>query len=374
MIRTGFLSLGTATALVAVSATTGMAGGLDRSYTNIAVLFEQGNHAELSFASVKPTATGTDTTVPQPIGDVAKNFGLASAGIKYQFSPTLSFALIADSPYGSDIQYPGNPAASAFGGTTVDAESFAVTAIARYHVNERVSVYGGLRSQTIEGSVGLSGLAYGPLSGYGVKLGEDSATGYLVGAAYEIPEIALRASLTYHSSISHKLTATESVGGVVVASDQTTLKTPETIQLDVQTGVAPGTLVFGSIRHANWSETRLSPTFFAANTSGSSLTNIPDVTTYTIGVGRQITDVLSGSISVGYEPGENSDLVSPLTPANGRHWVSLGLKYQMDKVILSGGVRYTKLGDGQPQTQNTARASFTDNDIVSVGLKIGYSF
>ncbi|APX88563.1 hypothetical protein BV394_01505 [Brevirhabdus pacifica] len=372
MIRKGYLSA--AALAVTATATGANAGALDRSYNNISPIFETGNYAELSFARVKPKASGTDTTVPQTIEDVAEDFGLFGAAVKFQYAPNLSMTFIVDQPYGSDIRYSGNPAGSAFGGTTVKADSSAVSAIGRYHMNERVSFHAGLRYQSIEGNVGLSGLAYGGLSGYAVNLGEDRSTGFLVGAAYEIPEIAMRASLTYHSKVTHDLTATESVNGAVVNTGTTRLETPEAINLEVQSGVAPGTLVFGSIRHANWSDVKLSPAFFNANTGGASLINLPDVTTYTIGVGRKITDVLSGSVSLGYEPGEKSDLVSPLTPANGRHWLSVGLKYELDKVTLSGGVRYTKLGDAQPQTQNTSRATFTDNDIVSIGIKVGYHF
>jgi long-subunit fatty acid transport protein len=362
-------------AATALSTTGAVAGALDRSYQNIGVLFEPGNYAELSFAAVDPEASGRDTTVPQTISDVAEDFNQFAAGVKYQFSPMLSFALIADKPYGSDVVYPGNPAASAFGGTRVDVNSIALTGLARYHFNENMSVHGGLRYQQIGGDVALSGLAYGPLSGYSATIDDDSAVGYVIGAAYEMPEIALRVSLTYHSAVEHDVRVTERISGVgVVANGTTEIETPEAIQLEFQTGVAEDTLVFGSIRHANWSEVRLIPDFIRAQPTGQSLINLDDVTTYTLGVGRRVTDALSVSASVGYEPEQDSDLVSPLSPTNGRKWVGLGTRYTMGNVEYSAGVRYTWLGDARPQTGGIPRAVFEDNDIVVVGAKIGYRF
>jgi hypothetical protein len=56
--------------------------------------------------------------------------------------------------------------------------------------------------------------------------------------------------------------------------------------------------------------------------------------------------------------------------------VALGASYRTGPVELSGGVRYTWLGDAKPETgtPDVARANFSDNDAVSVGLKLGYYF
>ncbi len=42
----------------------------------------------------------------------------------------------------------------------------------------------------------------------------------------------------------------------------------------------------------------------------------------------------------------------------------------------SGGARYTWLGDADPETgtPDVARANFTDNTALSLGLRIGYDF
>ncbi len=42
-----------------------------------------------------------------------------------------------------------------------------------------------------------------------LKLNEDEAFGWLAGFAYQIPEIALKTSVTYRSEIKHELDPTE---------------------------------------------------------------------------------------------------------------------------------------------------------------------
>lgn len=387
------------------------AGGLDRSGQKIGALFEEGNYAELSFGYVKPSVDGTDAmpgflsaggpaanpSFGSGTGDVADSFVAAGAAIKTQYNDAISFAIIVDEPYGSDISYPasGNtvdslvfgPAlqveGSALGGTEATVSSYAITALGRYEFGNGFSAHGGIRYQEIEADVRLGGLGYGGLNGYRGEFESDGAFGYVVGVAYEKPEIALRVALTYNSKIDHELRTTETLSGqtVTAGASTTDVRAPESLNLDFQTGVAPDTLVFGSVRFAHYSETIVSPAFFDSQvgllTQGDSLTDIENSIDLEIGVGRKFTDRFSGSIAFGYSTKGDDDLVSPLAPTNGARSVALGGAYAIsDAVTLSGGIRYTKLGDARPETgtPDTARASFEDNSAVSVGLKVGYSF
>jgi long-chain fatty acid transport protein len=279
-----------------------------------------------------------------------------------------------DQPFGADILYPGDPSTSMFGGTLATLNSVAFTAVGRYKFNDVFSLHGGVRAETLDAEITLSGLAYGGLSGYNVELESSTAFGYLAGVAYERPDIALRVAVTYNSAITHEFNSIESVGGVIVNPGSITeVQTPEAINLDFQTGIMADTLLFGQVRYAMYSQTLVSPDFFAANTGGGSLTDIDDGTAYSLGIGRRFTDAFSASFSVGYEEA-GDPLVSPLSPSNGLASVALGGQYSFDNVVLSGGVRYTRLGDAFPETADTARADFTDNDVLSVGMSIGYKF
>lgn len=393
--------LAMAASALALTAGAAQAGGLDRTYTPIDMIFEKGNYAELSFGFVKPSISGSDnaSTVGLPannsISNIAGEFGLAGAGVKLDMGEKLSFALIYDQPYGAETRYGGNPAATMLGGTAADAETHAITALLKFQATDRISVYGGPRSVKADGNITLSGLAYGPFNGYNVNFSSDTGYGYVVGGAYEIPEIAFRAALTYHSAVDLSMVATEmfpaAVGGPVgvgLTQGVTDTETPQSVELSVQSGIAKDTLLFGSVRWSEWSAFTLTPPGrnlptglpapapAVANAPGN-LASLDDTITYEIGVGRRFTDKFSASIAVSYEDGGSDNLVSPLAPTNGQTAVTLGAQYKLsDAVTLSGGVRYTMFGNALPETgtPDTPRGTFSNNDAISAGLKLGFHF
>ncbi|MEB8386156.1 outer membrane protein transport protein [Rhodobacteraceae bacterium KMM 6894] len=346
------------------------AGGMDRTQTPIDLIFQKGNYGELSFGMATAELSGRDV-LGNAISDIAGDFSIIGAGLKMQFSEKFSFSLIFDQPYWADVQYGGNPATTMLGGSMAKADSSALTAIFKYNFNDRYSVYGGPRLVQADGEITLSGNAYGPLNGYNVKFGKDQALGYVVGAAYEIPKIAFRASLTYHSRIALDLPTIQTApGGVPTTTPSTSSDLPQSIKLAVQSGVAADTVVFGSVRWSEWSKFELDPVGLTPN-----LASLEDSMTYEIGVGRRFTDKISARVSYIYESGGSDDLVSPLSPVNGEQAVTLGGTYQINETVsLSAGLRYTWLGDGNPETGNTSRGSFTNNSAISGGMKIGISF
>jgi long-subunit fatty acid transport protein len=244
------------------------------------------------------------------------------------------------------------------------------------------SVHGGIRGSRADATVSLNGLAYGSVSGYTADLESDTGIGWVAGAAWEKPEIAARISLTYNSKIEHNFRTTETLdpdgSGPIAAqalsadASTTTVDTPESWNLEFQTGVAEDTLVFGSVRWVNWSDFRVDPAVFTALT-GSGLVDLEDTTTYTIGVGRKFTEKWSGSASFSYEKAGDR-LVSPLAPTTGRKGVTLAAIYTEGPIKVTTGVNYTKLGDASAETADTARADMEDSDAWGAGMRIGYSF
>ncbi|MCZ0960874.1 OmpP1/FadL family transporter [Paracoccus benzoatiresistens] len=377
----------TGVAALLISASPIVAGGIERAPQSLSVLFEEGNYAELSFGGVDPTVEGTDI-LGFDTGDVAQGYGFVGLAYKHQFTDNLSGAFIMEQPFGADVRYPsvtdgGSPV---LGGTLARVDSTTFTALGRYRFDNNFSLHGGLRGSNAEGEVTLSGLAYGPpppaitLSGYNVKLDNAWGLGWVAGAAYEVPEIAARISLTYNSPIEHDFDTTENtVLGRV--DSETTVKTPRSWTLEGQTGIAPDTLLFGSIRWVNWSEFRVDPqALVSAPPSGfgveGGLVELEDTTTYTIGVGRKFTENWSGSASFVYEPESDDDLVSPLAPTNGRTGITLAAVYTMDQIEITTGINYSKLGDARPETgtPDAERARMEDSHLWGVGVRIGYSF
>ena len=369
---------------LAVLASAAHAGGLDRTGQSIDILFEEGNYIEFSAGHANPNVQGRDVATfnaaQTPSGEIAQSFSQQAAGLKMDINERLSFALVYDQPWGSDVSYTATnanlatPGSALLGGTQAFADSDAITGLLRYKFNERFSVHGGLRWQQLEGTIALSGAAYGAappggLNGYSVSIDRDAALGWVAGAAYEIPDIALRVALTYNSEIEHNFATVESLNPSVTTTTKT--KTPQSVNLDFQTGIAANTLLMAGIRWADHSETKLRPSI--ANVD---LIDLEDSTTFSLGLARRFNENLVGSVSFEYEEASSDKLVSPLAPTNGYQSISIGLQYTQAKFKIAGGIRYTKLGNAfaETGTPDVARADFSDNDAVSFGFKVGYYF
>lgn len=395
-----FMMTGAAALLVSTAPVLG--GGIERGNQMLGVLFEPGNYAELSYGHVRPTVEGTelDLVTPggvlpggTPIGNVASSYNQIGLGYKRQFNDNWSGALIIDQPFGADLLYPtpeGAAGATArLAGTRVDVESTHLTGVVRYTMPQNgFGVHAGLRAARASGEVGLSGLAYGAVNGYDVQLDTDTSMGWLAGMSWERPEIAARVALTFNSRIKHEFDTVET--GPLVDPDgplgpspalpllegtsTTTVNTPKSVNLEFQTGVAPGTLVFGSIRWVDWSSFEVNPERFVAVTGGG-LVELEDTTTYTIGVGRKFTETWSGAASVSFEKA-GDDLVSPLAPTNGRRGISLAAIYTQGNMKITTGINYSRLGDARPETgtPDVARAQMSGNELWGVGVRVGYSF
>ncbi|QFU08973.1 Outer membrane protein transport protein (OMPP1/FadL/TodX) [Rhodobacteraceae bacterium THAF1] len=392
-------------AAIALAPASAMAVGLDRSNSDINVLFEDGNYFELSFGRVFPDVSGTDGAINPPIGtpggfnsgDVAEDFTQIGAGLKLQLSEKLSMAFISGEPFGADVSYPTFAAGGSanLGGTSAQLDSSELMALARYKINDNFSVHGGLRYVRLgDAEVTLSGAAYGGpvnapapntgLNGYNVQFGDDADLGYAIGAAYERPEIALRVALTYFSKTEHDLPTNETIPGTPIRADtaDTRVETPDSINLDFQTGLNQKTLLFGQIRYAWYEDVILRPQAYSVATPNS-LTDIDNNYSLQIGVGRRLTDKLSGSVTFGYEPKGDDDFVSALAPTNGQKSIGIGLSYDVtDQLTVAGGVRYVKLGDARPDSGACGIpalapggcGTFENNDVIGVGLQVGYSF
>ncbi|MEP1354908.1 MAG: outer membrane protein transport protein [Tateyamaria sp.] len=369
-----------ASAALVASSSAAYAVGLDRSTRPTGLIFESGNILEFSLGFSEPSIDGTDFTPPvlggpQPTGNIAESFVIWGIGVRYEVNDQFSVGLIVDEPYGADILY--GPSSTLLGGTAAKVDSSAITAFGRYKFDHNWSVHGGLIYQNISANVTLSGLAYGGISGYNAAFSNDSAVGYMVGAAYEIPEIALRIALTYHSEIDHELDTFESVGPSIIGSSTTEVTTPETIELAVQSGIAQDTLLFGSVRFSHYSATTVSPIGLQTITGNpnASLTDLENAWDAEIGIGRRFNDKWSGSVSIGWEQKGEDDFVSPLGSTNGATFLTVGAAYQLNESTkISGGIRYTDFGNATPNVGGTAVGSFEGDSAISAGLRIQYSF
>ena len=368
------------TALTFVS-TSAFAAGLERSITSVAPLFEEGRYLEFSAAFVTSDLSGQDGQIPPGFGlptsaltgdtgDLLDNYAQFGAAYKADINEVLSYAILLNEPYGASTAYPTASAAfpdvtGVYNGSAADVESYALTALLAYDINERVKVYGGPTIQSISPSASI----LFPTIDYSVEADSDIGVGYTFGAAYSIPEIALRVGLTYRSEIEHDLDTDETSTPYLGPNrSQTVFETPDSLTLDFQSGIAENTLLFGQVHWVDWSEFAISPPNYSMIFSGRPLVAYDsDYITYTLGIGRRFTDEWSGAVSVNWEPQEDIELTS-LGPVDGRVGVSLGATYENDKMKISGGISYTQLGSAR----NVLNTDFDDGEAIGVGFRIGF--
>lgn len=331
------------------------AGNLDRSVFSPSILFEDGTYTEVAYGFTDPSIETTSGV------DVANAFHTVKIGFKTDLTERLAVAFMFDNqPIGSDIDYENVLAAPLT--ATVDASVY--RALAKYKATDNISVFGGVRYQTAGANANLSGIG---LTTYDFETEGDF--GYVVGAAYEIPSIALRVSAYFESKIEHTLTTTSTAFG---NSGNTEAGSAPAYNIEFQTGIAPNTLLFGSFRHADWSQANI---FLATGTPLGTiqLTNFDDINTYKLGVARKFTDRFSATFNLEYEP-DNDQLASPFNPQDGLFGFSLGGKFTVGNgVDVSLGVKYTERG-GTTTTAPVSTQFGDDNNVTTLGIKLSKTF
>ena len=292
------------------------------------------------------------------------------------------------------------------GNTKVDVDTQSLSFVFGFQPNENWNFYAGPVYQTVKGNLSLRGQAYSIFNGYDATIKETGDIGWLAGFAYQIPEIALKASLTYRSEIDHDVQVKEDLSAanalaligvnptdITEARGNTRITTPQSVNLDFQTGIMANTVAFANVRWVEWSKFAIRPYQFglASEEVGKlDAVNRPtgfDLVSYdedqisaTVGVGRKLNDQWAGNVSVGWDSGAGNP-VTTLGPTEGYWNVGLGVQYSpAPNYFIAGGVKYFMLGDAKSQTaaqvgeSNRIVGEFEDNDAWAYGLKIGYRF
>jgi len=352
------------------------AGGLERADQSVGVVFEKGRHLSLGIATASPELNGiasSRTPTPgQASGDIGASYQNKRLAFKDDINKTMSYAVIYDEPYGSDVAYPvSNYFAS---GAKAELTSWALTGILQYRLSEpgaafggQFSLLGGVRWQTIDASASVPFVA-----NYSVTASEESGAGYVAGIAWERPELGMRASLVYNSKIKTTLDTQERIGGGAAVATRTDLDTPESVNLEMQTGLTSKTLLFGSIRWVPWGDFTVAPPVYARTTGGPLAFFKDDRTTYRVGLAQRITDQLSVFGEFGYERSTGSGTTN-LTPADGFKSYSLGATYQIDKVRYTVAFRYADVGDAGTILGSVQPAGqFSGNSVRGIGLRVAF--
>lgn len=273
------------------------------------------------------------------------------------------------------------------GATNVSMSSQNFTGLLGVKLGEKknIQIYGGPTIQRLEGDVHLRGNAYKTASGYDANITRDTAYGWMAGIAYLKPEIALKAALTYRSEIDHDVTMAENFPALAArglptqGTNEITITTPKSVNLDFQTGLNPTTLLTAKARWVPWSDFAIKPKIYnaAAIASGNGDLNLVDYSkdawTAEVGLGKKLSPQLAISGAVGYDSGAGNPITS-LGPVEGNWNVGLGAKYNLTpEWAVSGGVKYLMFGDAKAKLPDgSIVGDFQDNDGWVYGLRLSY--
>lgn len=405
---------------LACGATMANAGGIDRSRLAYGALYEDGRYMELGFSNVNPSVSGTYegplAGFGTDTGNMAESYSTYSFAYKADVGDRFSYGLFVNTPYGADANY----GSGAYTGLEAHWDSNQTAALLRYELGNGFSVHGGARAVTSKAEIVLPSLlmqgalgqaatslgeqaaaaaaagdltlaaeltaaatAYGGLALSGTDLtytaqgDSDTQVGAVLGVAYERPDIALRVGLTWEQGVTHEFDTTETGailgvldgGATTQVTGVTEVEIPDAITLDFQTGIAADTLLFGSVRYAEWSVWEVRPAGYDGTFNDSITEFDNNVTTWQLGIGRKINDNLSVFARAGYEKA-NGGIASRLSPTDGSKSLGIGATWRQDNMKITGGVEYAKLGDAV----DASGTRFEGSSALGVGVTVGFSF
>ena len=340
------------------------AGGFDRTGQDTSIMLKEGSMVEITSVSVNPKITGTHGGSATATGEVAPNYSFTNIGFRTNVSDNFAIGIIQEKPFGANVNYTAGAAGSTYVGLKAEVDSSSTTLLTSYDM-DKVTVYGGLKNQS------LSASATNPLvSAYTITSTADSSLGYVLGAAIENPETAMRIALTYHSKINHDIAIVENHATISATASTLKVTAPESFNLDFQTGIAANTLLFGTIRQVKWTQMSLCPAEYKA-VAGCLKEFKNNVTSYTLGVGRKFSDHWSGAFTYGREA-SNDDKASALSPANGYNKMGLGVTYTGEQAVVTLGMQ--KINNGDVTIASPKAASMTGNTTLVTALKVGFKF
>lgn len=444
---------GTLTAL-SVAISSAHAAGLEYSKQSIAPFFESGNYAELSYGYVDPKIEGTDAA-GNKIGDMMDDFDLPGAAIKIAATPNTALAVIYEKPFGVDTVYPeGNIFANQMGTTEARVSTTGITLLGGGKLTRgdtnNVWLYGGLEHQTLEGNVtgaqpvGMPTAVAGVIDQAGGLLGVPTVDAYntlvskqqdgsitaieqgqldninnlaapvaasptyytlnfedkstlvpVIGMAFEKPEIALRAALTYRAPAKYQVAGVENLQAIlppIAGGDGVTpapidpalplagkseVKMPQSVNLDFQTGLSEKYQLLGMVnaRWVDWSNFNVTPPVALEATQEPLAAYKQDGYSVEVALGKQFNPKFSGEVRVGYDHGTGAPL-SLLGPYDSIKSVALGGQYKLtDQLSVSAGGQYMWFEGGNVDTKVDGRvATIDDGTGYAVGMKLGYHF
>jgi long-chain fatty acid transport protein len=347
---------------VSALATGAQAGGWNRGEADTDILYEDGQYVMRGGATlVVPhrqfaTINGADATDDA----FSQKYWIPSMAFKFQATENFGCALTYTQPFGADADY-GTQAQAA--GASIHKDFITN----EYGATCDVSMQAGKGRLHFLGGVFMQDFSYTANSATGTLLLEDdSAYGYRLGVGYDIPEYALRAQLMYRSAVDHDAdegsfdwNPAVAPFGLQDAFGTGTL--PQSVKLSLQTGVAPGWMVYGSVKWTDWSVMdSLNYSIFRPGAPGGYLQrqdvyNWEDGWTIQAGVAHAFTEKFAGTVNVTWDKGV--DTGADIYTDTWTIGAGVSVKHGPGELRFGGAVSYLTEGSQSTTTAATYNAT-----------------
>lgn len=290
--------------LVAVSAVGAQAGGFSRGTADTDILYEPGNFSmRTGVTIVSPRRAFTQNDDAALVGRTyTERYVVPSFAAKMNIFEQLACAGTYVRAYGGNVDYTGRTTA----GKLVEdfsVDEFGLTCAIDFSVGPgNLYFLGGVFQEKFQYDrtelVLVAPSTFAPAS---LELsGRDE--GYRLGVGYDIPEIALRGQLIYRSGTNYGADGTLSLTGLGAFDAVGVGSLPQSVELKLQSGIAPGWLAFANVKWTDWSVfDQLTVASLPRTTTDDYFWR--DGWTVTGGVGHAFNDQISGLASLTWDRG-----------------------------------------------------------------------
>lgn len=403
---------------------TAHAGGLERSSQDFDILFEEGNVVETGVTFVAPQrklknirgnmfpvnpVPGQNTGMPfNTEVDEGKSYWVPKVSAKFQLTDELACAAQYRQPWGIETDS-GINNARMFSAIKqkISSNDYGLNCSYRFQAGDKgfFRLLGGVSYQELKGEqTKISVLPdrndpFNPAKFTYANSAldvDDKAFGWRIGAAYEIPEIALRASLVYQSKLNYDLDGTVTVTPIGSPIGFPTpvsgsVATPQSVEFKFQTGIAPDWLALASIKWTDWSSvTNVSflntgdKPFLGVRPVGSEVTSLDlyykDGWTVMGGIGHKFNDKWSGAATVTWDRGTTTGLTSQtdvwLLGLGANYKATQNLEFRLAGavgILTSGTLDNTKNANGTPNPTGS-KADFGTDVVGGMTISAKYRF
>jgi long-chain fatty acid transport protein len=350
MIRGSLKMTVVALAAGAAAVSAAQAGGFDRGGVNVDLLFDESRFAtEAAVTYVLPQrdinniVRGTNVAGPAPVAttaslDVGSDYVVPRFGAKMEVVDNLDCVATFTQPVGADAEYGTNnahsPTAVAF---SLDSNDYGLTCSYKFAAGEtslgkgQFRIIGGVSYQELNGFLSrqsfldfanLAVPAVGGVtntSGLGRFNVGGEAWGWRIGAAYEIPDIALRATLIYSSKYDYDLTGIQNntgfgaiIPGTQLVPISATTEIPQSLEFKIQSGVAENTLAFFGVKWQEWGKLGIIPIIGGRSPATGLPTSLSfdplyrDGWTFTGGIARRLNEKVSALGAITWDRGTST--------------------------------------------------------------------